>query len=339
MFKKQLALYSAIILLIILIIVSYFYAKNNQDPPIYNHDARFENSIIVEGIDVSYYQGESIDWGSLKDEGIDFVMVRCAYRGSDTGDINIDENYLLNIREAQDNGIMVGAYIYSQAITKEEALEEANYLIELVKNEKITMPLTIDYEIYEDGRLDNAINSNTLDKNDITDICLAFCEQVENAGYESMVYGNRNFLITKHDTDRLANNTNIWMANYTKQTNYGGNYSIWQYTSKGLTSGINGNVDKNFWYIVDTSFEPLDETKRDISNCKLRLTDDSFLYLGRTVEPEVICLDNGNLLIENRDYYISYVNNSNPGIAHTIVSGIGNYSGKTILSFKINSLF
>lgn len=340
MFKKQLTLYITIIALIVLIIVSYLYSKSNVKPPIYIHDERFENAIIAEGIDVSYYQGESIDWDAIKDDGIDFVMIRCAYRGSESGELEIDKNYKENMDNAIKSDLMVGAYIYSQAITEEEAMEEANFLLALVEDKKITMPLVIDYEIYEDGRLDKAIQNKDLNKNTITDICLAFCKVIENNGYESMVYGNRNFLIKSHDTNRLEKETTIWMANYTNQTNYGGDYSIWQYTSLGLVPGINGNVDKNFWYIdKDDPGQTVDDNKTDINECSIKLDDDSYLYLGRKITPEVILKNNGELLIENEDYYISYINNTSSGEGQIILKGIGNYTGRTILSFNIHSLF
>ncbi|MBK5253667.1 MAG: hypothetical protein JJE03_04335 [Peptostreptococcaceae bacterium] len=335
MLKKQIALFIAIGILLALIIICYNYSINNVVEPIYSHDERFSEYIVADGIDVSAFQGTTINWNKVKHSGVDFVMIRASYRGSSSGVIKNDSMFLDNIKGANEAGIMTGAYFFSQAITEEEAREEAEHLIRFVSDYKITMPLVIDYEVIEGGRLSEAINSGELSADDITDISLAFCETVEAAGYESMVYGNIDFLVKSQDTLRLEENSLIWLANYTEQTTYDDLYNFWQCSDQSIVPGIDANVDKNFWYINNDSQTLTSATKFTASDYTPKLKDDSFLYLGRAVEPKVTC----DTLIEGTDYIVSYIKNTSSGTGYAIVDGIGDYTGRAILDFEIHSLF
>ncbi|NLY81611.1 MAG: hypothetical protein GX078_02365 [Clostridiales bacterium] len=335
MLKKQIKLFIAIGILLILIIVSYNYSIKNVVEPIYSHDERFSNYIVADGIDVSTFQGKNIDWKKVKHSGVDFVMIRASYRGSSNGEIKNDDTFTENIKGANEAGIMTGAYIFSQAVTKKEAREEAKHLLREVEAYKITMPLVIDYEFIEGGRLYNAINSKELSTSDVTDICLAFCDTIKDAGYEPMVYGNANFLLTNHDTVRLEANSLIWLAHYTEKTNYGGIYNFWQCSDHSAVKGINENVDKDFWYINTDSQKDATGNNISINDFEPELKDDSFLYLGRAIKPKVDCAP----LIEGEDFMISYIKNTSSGTGYAIVDGIGNYTGRAILDFEINSLF
>jgi GH25 family lysozyme M1 (1,4-beta-N-acetylmuramidase) len=335
MLKKQIALFIAIGILLILIIISYNYSINNVVEPIYSHNERFSDYIVADGIDVSTYQGTDIDWDDVKHSGIDFVLIRASYRGSTTGEINDDDTFLDNIKGANAAGIMTGAYFFSQAITEREAREEAEHLIRLISDYEITMPLVIDCELIEGGRLYEAINSRELSTDDVTDINLAFCDIIKSAGYEPMVYGNMNFLRTSQDTLRLEESSLIWLAHYTEQTSYGGLYNFWQCSDQGTVPGINANVDKNFWYINTDSQALTSSIKFSTYDYTPTLKDDSFFYLGKAVEPKVEC----NTLIEGTDYIVSYIKNTSSGTGYAIVDGIGDYNGRSILDFEINSLF
>ncbi len=205
-------------------------------------------TVVRLGVDVSKYQGE-IDWAKAKANGIEFAFIRVGYRGSGTGELKEDPCFRQNIEGALTNGIPVGVYIFSQAITESEAVEEAYYVLERIAGYSIGLPVVIDYEFagQGDGRLYNA----DLSREEMTSICRAFCETIESAGYNGMVYANRSLLRDNMYADELAKDYYIWMAHYTSATDYTGKYDFWQYTSKGdgYKYGMSDKyVDLNYWY-------------------------------------------------------------------------------------------
>ena len=209
----------------------------------YIHNGRFDGYPIINGIDVSKYQ-KDINWSAVKAAGIDFAFVRVGYRGASSGTLNTDPYYVQNLKNAVAAGVRVGVYIYSQAVTTDEAVEEANYVLSLIAGYDVTMPVVIDfeYDAYHTGRLYKA----NLSRQTATDICNAFCAKVEENGYTGMVYANKGMLKDSMNASGIP--YLIWLANYTSQTTYNGNYTCWQYTSKGTVNGISGDVDCNFWY-------------------------------------------------------------------------------------------
>jgi len=203
------------------------------------------------GVDVSKYQG-IIDWAKAKAQGVEFAIIRVGYRGSSSGTLNEDPNYIRNIEGALAQGIPVGVYIFSQAITEEEAIEEANYVISRIYRYNITLPIVIDFEYASSssgnsGRLYEA----KLSKVQATAICKAFCRTVQNAGYTGMVYANSSMLKSNLNAGEIEKDYRIWLAHYTTATNYQGIYDFWQYSSKGNGSayGMSSQyVDMNYWY-------------------------------------------------------------------------------------------
>jgi len=216
----------------------------------YTHASAFDKKQIVNGIDVSYYQG-TIDWSKVKEAGIKYVFIRAAYRGyGDAGTLVKDAKVDEYIQGAINAGLNVGAYIYSQAITEAEGKEEANYILNIVSKYNITMPVVIDYEYSEDtsGNLIGRLYNANLSKNETTAICAKFCETIQNAGYTPVVYANASMLTDQMNAGTLSEKYDIWLAHYTQQTTYTGNYTFWQYSSKGTVSGITGDADCDFWY-------------------------------------------------------------------------------------------
>lgn len=207
------------------------------------HNSRFAGYDILNGVDVSKWNG-TIKWAEVKNAGIDFAFVRTSYRGYEKGGLAADAYAASNMKNADAAGIKVGAYIFSQAISVKEAREEADYLVKSVKGYHITMPLVFDYEYYDGGRLAAARLSNR----QRTDICLAFCERVAAAGYAPLVYANKSMLKDDLYASEISSKYPVWLAHYTSSTDYSGDYSFWQYTEAGHVTGINGNVDLNFWY-------------------------------------------------------------------------------------------
>ncbi len=197
------------------------------------------------GIDVSVFQG-TIDWEAVAADGIQFVIIRGAYRGVSTGLLNEDTSFETNITEALAAGLEVGVYVYSQAITVEEGREEAQYLIDLVSGYDITLPLVIDYEYYSGSSgLGGRLYEADLSRQEATDICNAFCDEVESAGYDSMVYANASMLNSNLYADELGR---VWLAHYTTETSYSGDYEYWQCSSSGAVDGISTLVDLDFWF-------------------------------------------------------------------------------------------
>lgn len=217
------------------------------------HNPRYKRYDIEYGIDVSYHQGE-IDWEKVKKTGVRFAFIRVARRTLDGGSLGMDARAIENIEGATKAGISVGVYIFSQAISQKEAIEEADYIMKAIEpyREKITLPVVLDYE-YADmqgnrGRLEKAIIS----RKNATNICLAFCNAVKEAGYKPMVYSGKDILTNDLNADRIAKYYPIWLAHYDYETDYMGDYSYWQYSSNGSIPGIEGRVDLNVRYIAPT---------------------------------------------------------------------------------------
>ena len=195
----------------------------------------------VLGIDVSKWQKE-IDWDKVKNEGVDFAIIRCGYRGSVTGSLVEDPYFEQNIKGARAAGIKVGVYFFTQAVNEVEAVEEASMVISLVRDYDLQYPVFIDTEgAGGNGRADS------LNVEERTAVCEAFCTTVKNAGLEAGVYASRNWYNNKLTASTLESYA-IWLAEYRSVPLYQGYYQMWQYTSKGKINGINGNVDLNVSY-------------------------------------------------------------------------------------------
>lgn len=218
-------------------------------PSGYVHNAKFDDCTVINGIDVSYYQGD-INWNAVKADGIDFAIIRVGYRGYGTsGNLREDPKYVQNIQGALNAGVKVGVYIFSQATTTAEAVEEANFLLSRIGGYNISFPVVMDFEYAslssgEGGRLYDA----NLSQREATEVCKAFASRVASAGYTPMIYANKSMLRNHLYANELSAVCDIWLANYVYQTDYEGDYTCWQYTSGGSVAGISGRVDMNFWY-------------------------------------------------------------------------------------------
>ena len=193
------------------------------------------------GIDVSKWNG-IIDWDKVKNAGVQFAIVRAGYRGSVTGSLVEDPQFVANMKGAAAAGIPVGVYFFTQATDEKEAVEEASAVLELIRDFQLSYPVFIDTEgAGGNGRADGlGAETRTL-------VCEAFCRTVENAGYTAGVYASRNWYNNNLQTARLEN-YHIWLAEYRSVPLYQGYYKTWQYTSKGKVDGIEGRVDINITY-------------------------------------------------------------------------------------------
>ena len=194
------------------------------------------------GIDVSYAQG-AIDWSKVANAGIKFAIIRAAFRGYGTGRIVADEWFERNIKGATAAGIKVGVYFFSQAINETEGAEEADYIINQIKNYKVTLPVAIDTEYVSDSRA----RGNSISKGTRTAAVKAFCERSLQRGYTPMIYASTSWLNNQLDMSKLSS-YKVWVAQYYNRVTYTGKYQCWQYTSSGHVDGINTKVDMNYWY-------------------------------------------------------------------------------------------
>ncbi len=211
------------------------------------HNERYASDhFMYHGIDVSKYQ-YNIDWQAVADDGIDYAIVRVGFRGyGESGVLAMDTMYETNMEGALDAGLDVGVYFFTQALNEREAVEEAQYVLEHLEGYDLRMPVYIDIENVEGavGRLDSAELSNE----ELTAICDAFCSTIEEAGYRAGVYANKYWLTSLLDDEYLASKYEIWLANYTTETTYEGDYEAWQYTSQGNVEGIEVLVDRDVYY-------------------------------------------------------------------------------------------
>lgn len=208
---------------------------------LFNMDGKL--STQVQGIDVSKYQG-SIDWNQVKAAGVEYVIIRCGYRGYETGKVVEDPMFRQNLNGAKAAGLRVGIYFFSQAINEQEAVEEASACLKLLNGASLNYPIYFDTEFsggYPKGRADK------LSKSDRTAIAVAFCETVRNSGYKAGVYASENFFANQLSYSTVSRYS-IWNAHYGVSSS-GIPCDMWQYTSKGAVPGIKGNVDMNLSYI------------------------------------------------------------------------------------------
>ena len=196
------------------------------------------------GIDVSYWQGD-IDWEQVKDAGVSFVMIRVGWRGSEQGILSPDKKAQEYYEGARAAGLDVGCYLFSQAISVEEAVEEAEFALEQIRDWELSMPVAYDWEyISADSR------TGSVDARLLTDCTAAFCERIKEAGYEPMIYFNVNQSHHKMYLEELTDYP-FWLAMYDAPMNYPYRVNMWQYSNTGKIPGIDADVDLNIYFIYE----------------------------------------------------------------------------------------
>ena len=206
---------------------------------------KLRDGVSVTGIDVSHWQKE-IDWEQVKASGVDFAMIRLGYRGYEQGGLNVDSYAIANLDGAIAAGLDVGVYFFSQAITPEEAEEEAYFVLEQLEPYKdyITMPVVFDWEHVSNA---NARTANMRDPDMLTDCTLAFLQTIEASGYRTMVYFNRTQSWKYLNLEELKD-YEFWLAAYTQRMNFPYKIQMWQYTDSGKVPGVVGNCDINIYF-------------------------------------------------------------------------------------------
>ena len=196
----------------------------------------------IKGIDVSEWQGD-IDWQQVKDSGVEFVIIRVGGRGTEKGTLYSDSNAQDYYEGATEAGLKVGAYIFAQSVTEQEAIEEAEFVLEAVKDWDVQMPLVYDWEYVDEKARTADVDSRTL-----TDMAKAFCNTVQDAGYKPMIYFGRSQSKDLLNLEELVQYP-FWLAMYSTIMDYPYKIDMWQYTDEGKVPGIQGNVDMNLLFV------------------------------------------------------------------------------------------
>lgn len=205
------------------------------------------NVISHKGIDVSKYQGK-INWEKVAADDVEYAFIRLGIRGYTEGEILEDDTFETNIEGALDNDIDVGVYFFTQAVSVEEAEEEARYVLDAIEPYSVKYPVVLDIEAVSNSKA----RTGDLTKEERTEYCIAFCEMIRNAGYTPMIYGNLKTFMLLLDLEKLEE-YDKWIAYYSDEIYYPYAFKVWQYSDTGSVNGINGNVDLNI------SFEDLSD--------------------------------------------------------------------------------
>lgn len=219
-------------------------APNVYEPDAYYHEdgfLRYAGEHLV-GIDVSTHQ-EVIDWEQVAASGVDFAIIRIGYRGSSQGLLYEDETFRENLQGAKEAGLLVGGYFFSQAVTPQEAWDEAIFACELLEGEALDLPVFYDWEEVNG-------DSRTGDIADIpmTKCALAFCQRMEQEGFEAGVYFNQNYGYHYLALEHLQNYT-LWLAEYNDIPTFDYHFDLVQYTDSGKIDGIDTDVDLDLWIL------------------------------------------------------------------------------------------
>lgn len=218
------------------------YPVLNEETEEYEGDAKWVfggETASKKGIDVSKFQGE-IDWTKVANDGVDFAYIRLGYRGYESGKIVTDDNYEYNIENCNKAGIDSGVYFFTEAVSEKEAIEEADYVLENIRDYRIDLPIVIDVE--ESASSDS--RTKDLTQEERTQIVIAFCNRIKEAGHEVMIYGNLKSMMLLLDMEQLEG-YDKWFAYYKYPLRFPYKIRMWQYTAKGEVDGIDGGVDMN----------------------------------------------------------------------------------------------
>ena len=192
------------------------------------------------GVDVSAFQG-NIDWKQVKQSGIDFAIIRLGYRGYESGKLVEDQYAKTNLKNAKEAGLKIGAYFFSQALNIKETDQEIQFMLKILGDTKLDMPIVLDWEIPA-----NTARTRKMDARTLTDIQRHFCGQMRDQGYQPMIYFNwhqSEHLYVLHELEDYP----FWLALYQDRMTYPWKVEMWQYSDKGKVPGIQGNVDLNVY--------------------------------------------------------------------------------------------
>lgn len=303
----------------------------------YYHKAKYADNLIVNGVDISDWQSKNCRFGDAKKKGVDFAIMRVSYSSYSKKNLSmyIDEKFSAQYSKAKANGVMTGVYVFSQAKNATEGAKEAKFAVNRLKAlgigpKDLNLPVYMDYE-FAGGVLGRM---RGLKRTDATNAAVAFCNTVKAAGYQPGIYANTTFFGSYLTTSQLASDVDLWCAQYYNRNQSAVNYSKWQYSSSarinGMLSftGLQGNIDANFWYLnKKTAKSPVvtkicGKTKLSVSDAK---APKFRLYNGNT------------LLKEGVDYTVGGIRNNAVGNGYAYIKGIGKYGGYALVPLKITN--
>ena len=309
----------------------------------YNHNSRFNGNLIVNGVDVSYFQATGSDWKAAKLNGCDFSIMRVTYTTYGNGSLNIDSKFATHYSKAKAAGVMKGVYVFSQAKNATEARKEAQYAVNRLRAlgigpKDLELPVYMDYEFAGKSSGKNKGRLYGLKQKAAIQAVNAFADVIRVNGYDPGVYANTNFF-----RSYLANGTGLaadidqWCAQYYNMCQSPCGYTKWQYSSTARVNGIKyystnkiGSTDVDFWYLnKNVNKSPMTTI---YGNTNLN-------YTGSAVRPTLEIYNGGTLLKEGTDYIVGGINNvkkSNSG-AYAYVKGIGRYGGYALVPLTIDS--
>lgn len=201
----------------------------------------------VLGVDVSSHQGE-IDWARVRADGVEFAILRIGFRGNTEGGLIVDERFARNYVEARQAGLKVGVYFFSQAISEEEAREEADFVLELLDGVPLELPVYYDWEEAQKGRTGGHGSS------EVGTWARLFCEAVTAGGYRAGVYFNQRYGYSIMGLQNLTDYS-FWLAEYDDSQSFSYQTQLWQFTGSGHVDGIDTIVDLDLMYAEDTEDE------------------------------------------------------------------------------------
>jgi len=297
----------------------------------YAHQNRFDDAIIVDGVDISYWQGDAIDWNQVKRHGMDYVFIRLGSSDFDDPTATFqDRHFEANYANASAAGLMTGIYYRSDATTVDQAVQEAQFVLNTLAGRDLDLPVVFDYEL--GGRI--------VDTTQMTSCALAFLNHIQaNSSYTPMFYSYRSMMDPNFggigDMHLIDSKYPVWVAQYDTDINsYNSSFIFWQYTDRGQVPGITGSVDCNFWYFDEADY-PAAKGKKSISNATVKLATKTYIHDGQPKTPAVTVTQGGKTLIQGADYKVHYIKNTLAGDAYALIEGIGQYDGMKSVKFGV----
>lgn len=219
--------------------------KPDRNPRVDYSDfvSRYQDENVRFGIDVSAWQTD-IDYNAVRDAGCSFVIIRV---GTFYRKIKQDIYFRQNLENAAAAGLDVGVYIYTAAANEDAARANAQWIAEQLGGQKLDLPIVFDWEEFD------CFQQYGLSIRGLNDAYAAFADEVTKLGYTPMLYGSRN-LLNEIWSERAKALAPVWLAHYTDETNYVGEYAIWQQSAYGRIPGIEGDVDMDILYLDSSDF-------------------------------------------------------------------------------------
>ena len=299
-----------------------------------DHDKRFHNSIIVDGVDVSIYQDDDIDWEAAKESGIDFAIMRVTLTRSRSGNLETDDMFRKHYKNAKAAGLMCGVYAFSQATNAEEGVREAEFAVSRLQKlgigpEDLMLPVYMDYEFFNKA----GSRLNDLTEEDAIAAAMAFCKTVQSYGYDAGIYANSYFFAEYLNNGRdFPDDIDLWIAQYSDSIGSKCRYTKWQYSSSAKVADLNsGSVDKvdmNYWYI-----------DKDTAESAINISGSTNVeYTGEPVLPDLGIHDGSEQMREGVDYIIGGIRNIDAGSeSYAYIKGIGDYEGYALVPINIKN--